>query len=70
MRAAAEEQRLIDLLRAEELEEAAAATAAARRAQKARLQQQMAEANQRQIELKVRTRASTSALQRAAFPDS
>lgn len=53
MKAADEQQRLIDLLRAEELEQADAAEARERREHRELVQLQMAEANRVQIQLKV-----------------
>ena len=53
MKAADEQQRLIDLLRAEELEQASAREAQQRREHREQVQLQMAEANRVQLQLKV-----------------
>ena len=53
MKAADEQQRLIDLLRTEELEQADAAEARQRREHREQVQLQMAEANRVQLQLKV-----------------
>ena len=58
MQALEEDQRLIDLLRADELEQSTKLEAQRRREKSEHLRQQMAEANRLQIQLKVCTKSS------------
>lgn len=62
MQALEEEQRLIDLLRADELEQSTKLEAQRRREKSEQLRQQMAEANRLQIQLKVCTKSSLNPL--------
>ncbi len=58
LQALEEEQRLIDLLRADDVEQASMLEAQRRREKSQQLRREMTEANQLQIQLKVQTRPS------------